>query len=122
MGLVVCATACGIAMSTMHGQVNTFLKLVTEFSQLMMKITTWVIWISPVGIFFLIVAQILGMEDLNVLAGKLGFYTLTVAFGVIFHGFVILPLIYFLLTRQNSYKFIAGLSQALTTAFGTASR
>lgn len=122
MGLVVCAVVCGIAMSTMHGQVNTLLSFVSQVSQISMKITGWVIWISPVGIFFLVTSQIVEMEDLNILVGKLGLYLLTVGFGILFHGFIVLPAIFFLFTKRNPYKFVAGMGQAIATAFGTASR
>lgn len=87
-----------------------------------MKITSWVISVSPIGIFFLIVAQIIEMDDLDVVAGKLGLYLLTVIGGILFHGFVVLPIIFYLFTRTNPYLFIAGMGQALVTAFGTGSR
>lgn len=121
MGLVVSAIACGIAMSTMHGQVPHLLGFVNELSQMMMKITGWVIWFSPVGIFFLTVSQILEMDDFNVVVGKLGLFVLTVSGGIIFHGVIILPAIYFLFTKQNPYSFMIGMGQAIATAFGTAS-
>lgn len=122
MGLVVSAVVAGIAMSTMYGQVNTLLAFVTQVSEVTMKITGWVICVSPVGIFFLVVSQMVEMESLNVLAGKLGLYLCTVAFGILFHGFVVLPAIYFFFTRKNPYVFMAGMGQAIATAFGTASR
>lgn len=122
MGLVVAAVIAGIAMSTMNGKVDTLLAAVTQVSEVTMKITGWVICISPVGIFFLIVAQIVEMKDLNVLVGKLGLYLCTVAFGILFHGFIVLPAIYFFFTRKNPYTFLVGMGQALATAFGTASR
>jgi len=121
MGLVVSAVVCGIAMSTMHGKVDTLLSFVTQVSEISMKITTWVICISPIGIFFLVVSQIVEMDDLSVLFGKLGLYFLTVSGGILFHGFVVLPAIFFFFTRRNPYKFLTGMGQAIATAFGTAS-
>lgn len=122
IGLVVSACVFGIAMSTLHGSVNTVLAIVTEVSALMMKITSWVICFSPIGIFFLTVSQVAEMDDLNVVAGKLGLYLITVVGGIIFHGFVILPLIYYAFTRKNPYTFIMGMGPAIVTAFGTGSR
>lgn len=122
IGLVVAACVCGIAMSSMHEHVKTLLALVKEISQMMMKITGWVISISPIGIFFLTVSQILRMDDLNVVFGKLGLYLITVIGGITFHGFVILPAIFYAFTRQNPYVFIVRMGQALITAFGTGSR
>lgn len=122
IGLVVSACVFGVAMSTMHGSVNILLALVTEVSTMMMKVTSWVVFISPIGIFFLTMSQVMEMDDLNVVAGKLGLYLITVIGGIIFHGFVILPLIYYIFTRKNPYVFIVGMGQAIVTAFGTGSR
>lgn len=122
IGIVVSACVIGIAMSSMHGKVSTLLALVTELSTMMMKITTWVICVSPIGIFFLTVSQIIEMDDLNVVVGKLGLYLITVISGILFHGFVILPILFYAFTRKNPYVFIVGMGQAIVTAFGTASR
>lgn len=122
IGLVVSACVFGVAMSTMHGSVNELLALVTQVSTMMMRVTSWVVYISPIGIFFLTISQVIGMDDLNVVAGKLGLYLITVIGGIVFHGFVVLPLIYYLFTRKNPYLFIVGMGQAIVTAFGTGSR
>lgn len=89
---------------------------------MMMKITSWVIGISPIGIFFLTLSQVISMDDLDVVAGKLGLYLITVISGILLHGFIVLPIIYYVFTRQNPYVFIVGMGQAIVMAFGTASR
>lgn len=122
IGLIVASIVFGIGMSTMVGKTPTLLTLINEFSTLMMKITGWVVSISPIGIFFLTVSKILSIADLSVLVGKLGLYLLTVIGGILFHGFVVLPAIFYVFTRKNPYKFIVGMGQALATAFGTGSR
>ena len=90
-------------------------------SEAMMQITTWVIYLAPVGVFFLIGGQVLEMADFSVVAGQLGFYFATVLIGLGLHGFVVLPIIYTVCTRQLPFKFIANMTNAFTTAFGTAS-
>lgn len=122
IGLVTAACIVGVAMSSMHGKVNTLLAFATETSALMMKVTTWVIFISPIGIFSLTVSQIIEMENLHAIAEKLSLYLVTVIVGILFHGFVVLPIIFYVFTRQNPYIFIARMGQALVMAFGTASR
>merc|ERR1719273_1209507 len=86
-----------------------------------MTITTWVIYMAPVGVFFLIGGQILEMEDFSVVAGQLGLYFMTVLIGLFVHGFVVLPIIYSVCTRKLPFRFIANMTNAFTTAFGTAS-
>ncbi|XP_077834189.1 excitatory amino acid transporter 4 isoform X6 [Macaca mulatta] len=76
---------------------------------------------APVGILFLIAGKILEMEDMAVLGGQLGMYTLTVIVGLLLHAGGVLPLIYFLITHRNPFPFIGGMLQALITAMGTSS-
>lgn len=53
--------------------------------------------------------------------GQTGWYFLTVILGLEFHANVTLCLIYWLFTRKNPFTFIAPMSQAILTAFSTAS-
>lgn len=122
MGIVVMSTVIGIALSVLQSEATYLISTIEEFYRLTMKITSWVICLSPIGIFFLVLSQIIRMQDLGVLAGKLGYYFGTVVLGCFVQGFLILPLLYLVFTRKNPYRFIAGLGQALVTAFGTSSR
>jgi Na+/H+-dicarboxylate symporter len=61
------------------------------------------------------------MADFSIVAGQLGFYFGTVLIGLGIHGFIVLPIIYSVCTRQLPFRFIANMTNAFTTAFGTAS-
>ena len=62
------------------------------------------------------------MDDITQMGGQLAMYTITVIIGLTIHAVFILPMLYFVITRQNPFIFIAGLLQALVTALGTSSR
>merc|ERR1711997_1399910 len=87
----------------------------------MMVITTWVINLAPIGVFFLIGGQVLGTQDFQVVLNQLGWYFSTVMLGLFMHGFIVLPLTFSLVTRTLPFKFVANMTNAFTTAFGTAS-
>ena len=77
--------------------------------------------LSPVGVLFLVAAKITEMQSLDEIVSQLGMYFLTVLIGLLIHGFIVLPLLYFLITKRNPYVYISNLAQALVTAFGTSS-
>ena len=71
---------------------------------------------------FLVMSKVVEMKDFSVVAGQVGMYTLTVILGLLLHGFVVLPCLYVLIMRQEPFTFLLDMLQAITTAFGTASR
>ena len=90
----------------------------TSLSDAMMVITTWVINLAPIGVFFLIGGQVLGTQDFQVVLNQLGWDFSTVMLGLFMHGFIVLPLIFTLVTRTLPFRFIANMTNAFTTAFG----
>lgn len=122
LGLVVFSTAFGIAIGKLGPPVEPLLILFQSFSSLMMLITNWVIWLSPLGILFLVSSKILEMDSFESTIGQLGMYFMTVLLGLCVHAFVVLPIMYFIITKRSPIKFVLNMSQALATAFGTASR
>lgn len=70
----------------------------------------------------LIAAKLLETEDFEQMIGMVGMYMVTVISGLAIHAFILLPLIYVIVTRKNPYTFLLGVLQAIVTAVGTASR
>lgn len=77
---------------------------------------------APIGVCFILASKIASMDKPKEEFAALAYYMLTVLLGLFIHGFVILPIIYFIFTRKNPYALMLDVGQALLTALGTASR
>ncbi|KAG9481541.1 hypothetical protein GDO78_010663 [Eleutherodactylus coqui] len=107
------------------GKMGDQAKLMADFfnilNEIIMRLVSMIMWYSPLGIASLICGKIAGIKDLETVARQLGMYMITVIVGLVIHGGMILPLIFFSITRKNPFKFYAGIFQAWITALGTAS-
>jgi len=121
LGLVFFAIILGIALAKLGEKGKPLLDFFTSMSDAMMTITVWVINFAPVGVFFLIGGQVLGVESLETVLNQLGWYFSTVLLGLFVHGFIVLPIIFVVITRTLPFRFIANMTNAFTTAFGTGS-
>ena len=87
--------------------------------QAIMNLTQMIIKLSPIGVFGLIVKTVSSSNiDLFYSIGK---YMLTIALGLSIHIFIILPILFFLITRTNPLKHFKAMSSAMATAFSTSS-
>ncbi|KAI6072159.1 Excitatory amino acid transporter 1-like isoform X1 [Aix galericulata] len=121
LGLVVFSMCFGLVIGSMKQKGRALREFFNCLNEAIMRLVAIIIWYAPVGIMFLIAGKILEMDDLAVMGGQLGMYTLTVIVGLLIHALCILPLLYFIVTHRNPWVFIAGLLQALITALGTSS-
>jgi Na+/H+-dicarboxylate symporter len=69
-----------------------------------------------------VIKNIIDIDNLSETAQALAMYVVTVICGLMIHSLLTLPLLYFIVTRNNPFQFVTGMLQALATAFGTASR
>ena len=141
LGLVFFAIILGISLATIGEKGKPLLAFFSSLAEAMMTITTWVIRLAPIGVFFLIGGQVLATDDFGTVLNQLGWYFSTVLLGssnlvcsyfavltvkniitgLFVHGFVVLPAIYTIVTKKVPLKFIANMTNAITTAFGTGS-
>ncbi|XP_046373972.1 excitatory amino acid transporter-like isoform X2 [Haliotis rufescens] len=121
LGLIMFCTAFGIIMSNMAEKAKLMVDFFFILNEIIMRIVGMVMWYSPIGIFFLIIGKILSLEDPAKVGEQLGMYMLTVLSGLIIHAVIVLPAIYFVITRKNPLKLFIGILQAWVTALGTAS-
>lgn len=111
----------GVIMSATRDKVKTLLATILEFNQVMMSLIKIVIWFTPIGVYFLILAKFLEMDDIADVFTKLGMYLATVFVGIFVHGFIFLPIAFFIFTRKNPVVFIGHMMPAILTALGTSS-
>ena len=93
-------------------------------NEAIMKVVHLVMYFAPLGIFALVASKLgaAGGGDLfwaEIM--KLGKFALTVLLGLLTHAVVVLPLILYFVTGRNPLTYLKNTSEALTTAFSTAS-
>ncbi|XP_026129698.1 solute carrier family 1 member 3b isoform X1 [Carassius auratus] len=121
LGLVVFSMCFGLIIGNMKEQGQALRDFFDSLNEAIMRLVAIIMWYAPIGILFLIAGKIVEMDDITQMGGQLGMYTITVIIGLMIHGMIVLPTLYFVITRKNPFVFITGLLQALITALGTSS-
>eukprot|EP00066_Takifugu_rubripes_P024596 XP_011613862.1 PREDICTED: excitatory amino acid transporter 1-like isoform X2 [Takifugu rubripes] len=121
LGLVVFSLCFGLIIGSMREQGQPLRDFFDCLNEAIMRLVAIIMWYAPIGILFLIAGKIVEMDDITAMGSQLGMYTVTVICGLLVHATIVLPLLYFIITRKNPFVFIAGLLQALVTALGTSS-
>jgi len=83
-----------------------------------MRLVLIIIWITPVGVFLLMTYTV-GSIGIGTLIGPISKYIAVVLAGLAIHGFIVLPLILYLFSGKNPFRFMWQMRKALMTAFGT---
>uniref|UniRef100_A0A4W5M1L6 Amino acid transporter n=1 Tax=Hucho hucho TaxID=62062 RepID=A0A4W5M1L6_9TELE len=121
LGLVVFSMCFGLIIGNMKEQGQPLRDFFDSLNEAIMRLVAIIMWYAPIGIMFLISGKIVEMDDITEMGGQLAMYTITVIIGLSIHAFIILPGLYFAITRLNPFIFIMGLVEALITALGTSS-
>lgn len=94
-------------------------ELFDTFFKVMMKMTQGVIMFLPFGVFGLIADAVASTGF--ALFQAVGWYMITIATGLTFHIFLMLPLVFWFFTRINPLKHFKAIASAMATAFSTSS-
>ncbi|KAM5143372.1 neutral amino acid transporter A [Callospermophilus lateralis] len=121
LGLVLFALVLGVALKKLGSEGEELIRFFNSFNEATMVLVSWIMWYVPLGIMFLVGSKIVEMKDIIVLVTSLGKYIFASILGHVIHGGIVLPLVYFVLTRKNPFKFLLGLLTPFATAFATCS-
>ncbi|WP_390621143.1 dicarboxylate/amino acid:cation symporter [Calycomorphotria hydatis] len=111
-------------LTTLGERVDSLTTLIDQANHALMQFVLLVMNVAPIGIFCLVASRFGEAQasgELLKMLQQTGLYMATVLVGLAIHAFVTLPLIYWFFTRKNPYRYIYLMSQALLTAFSTAS-
>ncbi|MFH4981552.1 hypothetical protein AB6A40_008261 [Gnathostoma spinigerum] len=121
LGVIVFCTGFGVVISQFGEKAKIVIDFFIILDAVIMRWVEALIWFAPIGIVCLIAGNLLELENISDTAHILFMYIVTVLLGFLIHTTVIMPGIYFLITRKNPWKFFKGVLQAVVTGFGTAS-
>lgn len=119
-GVIIFSLLFGGFMLLLEGEKKrTLVNFIEGGFEVMMKMTGFVIALAPVGIAALI-ARLVSSTGPGVFL-DLKWYVVTVFAALAIHLMATLPLLIFLTTRRNPYRYLRAMSPALLTGFSTAS-
>uniref|UniRef100_A0A6M2DR11 Amino acid transporter n=1 Tax=Xenopsylla cheopis TaxID=163159 RepID=A0A6M2DR11_XENCH len=121
LGIVFFCLVFGTLLGTLGQKGQVVIEFFGAIFEVVMKMVTGVMWLTPIGISSVIAGKILGVSDLGLVMSQLAWFIATIVVGVFFYQLVVMQLLYFLFVRKNPYKFYFGLVQPMLTAFATAS-
>ena len=117
--VIVFALLLGLALSRAGAAGNRIAEFFVDLNQVMMKLITMVIQLTPYGVFCLMVK--LGATVGWVEIGKVLAYFMTVASALILHGLIVYPTLLKTLTGLNPLIFMRKMREPMLVAFSTSS-
>lgn len=121
IGIVVFCLSFGTILGTLGSRSKAVIEFFTVIFDVVMKMVTAVMWLTPIGVCSVITGKILSVDNISVVIMQLGWFITTVLIGVCIYQFIIMQLMYLVIVRKNPFKFYYGLIESLLTAFATAS-
>lgn len=119
LAVVVFALFLGIALIVLADKAQTLIAMTEEFLAVIMLIVSWIMKVAPIGIFALL-TKLVATQDIALL-GTLAKFIVVIIGTTLLHGFVVLPLVLFLITGVSPLFFFKGARESLITAFATSS-
>lgn len=119
LAIVIFALFLGIALVIGGERYRNLLLLLQEGLEITLRIVGWIMRLAPFGIMALLI-QLVATQNVALL-NSLAKFVAVVLGTTLLHGFIVLPLILFIITRVSPLRFFKGAREALVTAFATSS-
>ncbi|XP_067656374.1 excitatory amino acid transporter-like [Haliotis asinina] len=121
LGVLCYCVIFGVILGRLGDKGKSVLQFFVTLNDITIRMVLLVMWYSPVGIMFLIIGKVLSVDDLTSTAQQLAIYLTTIITGATLHVLILLPLLYFAVTRRNPFRIIRGMTQAIVTALAVES-
>ena len=111
-------------LTTMGERTETLRTLVVSINDALLSFVMLLMKFAPLGIFCLVTSRFgeaFAAGEFVKQINQLFWYVMTVLTGLGIHALIVLPCILWFFTKRNPYQFIRQMSDALLTAFSTAS-
>ncbi|MFO0826775.1 MAG: dicarboxylate/amino acid:cation symporter [Phycisphaerales bacterium] len=120
LAVIVAAIALGIAFGLGGASAKPATDVLVAISTALHAIVGWVLWLLPIGVYFLSTASVAKM-GLDRIAGPIAGYMVVVFIGLVVQALVVLPIAQWLLGGGNGWRFAWRLRRVWLTAFATSS-
>tara|TARA_B100000427_G_scaffold5791_1_gene5423 strand:- start:6562 stop:7755 length:1194 start_codon:yes stop_codon:yes gene_type:complete len=117
LGIIFFSIVFGTALLSLDVKGNTVKQFMEEFNNLFLKITDWIMRLSPIGVFALI-ATMVGQTGFAIFK-PVAFYVATVLIAIVIHLLFTLSSILVIVARYSPIKFFQKIFPAIATAFST---
>ena len=122
--LIIFSIVFGGMLTTLGTRASTITNLVVGINEALMSFILLLMKLAPLGIFCLVAARFAKAQmdgQFVTLLQTQAWYMTSVLSGLAIHACVTLPALLWIFTRRNPYRFYGQMSQAILTAFSTAS-
>ncbi|KAI0979110.1 hypothetical protein GJ496_010854 [Pomphorhynchus laevis] len=121
LGIITFSVTFGIILSRLGPRGKILRDLNDIVMDVIMTMVRIILWYSPIGICFLLLAKMIEIDDLVGLWSSLGLYIVADISASLVHILIAIPILTFIIIRENPFKYYYYFLQAVVTAFATAS-
>ncbi|XP_021366291.1 excitatory amino acid transporter 3-like, partial [Mizuhopecten yessoensis] len=121
IGIIVTCLLLGIAINKAEEKGKPVLDFFNSLTDVIMTILKWLLWFTPVGVLSLIAFTTASLKDLVQNFQALGILVGLMVVGVLLHQLILMPTLFFVLTRRNPYRFAVQIGKAWMIVFATTS-